>query len=374
MFSYKDAISCNTPFQALITQSLDSTNNVISVSTVSGATGSIVISGSGNYVSLSQLVGNTSFDQGRTQGFNGTNAYVTVMPIITGSNPNFNTPTDRNNRRVPTITNSNINAAITFTDNRASQATTALTISNSSINSTITSTVDSGSLTISNSNIAGTGLTVSSSNVLGGTGPRTISWTSPNAGITIDSSTITSQNYITLNVSSNVPFSTYSFVITAVDSISVRVSDTFTVIVNRWPVIASSAIVTSGLKISLDAGNSSSYSGSGRTWTDLSGNGKNGTWQQSPTFKSASGGSLAMGSSTSQYMSSSGLGATNVLTAEVWVKFNVIPVNDNCIISDQYTASFINFSICFRNDSKIYGGYWNGTNGWVTSAGTATPL
>jgi uncharacterized repeat protein (TIGR02543 family) len=211
-------------------------------------------------------------------------------------------------------------------------------------------------------------------NVLGGTGPRTISWTSPNAGITIDSSTITSQNYINLNVSSNVPVSTYSFVITAVDSISVRVSDTFTVIVNRWPVIASSSIVTSGLKISLDAGNSSSYSGSGRTWTDLSGNGKNGTWQQSPTFKSASGGSLAMGSSTSQYMSSSGLGATNVLTAEVWVKFNVIPVNDNCIISDQYTASFINFSICFRNDSKIYGGYWNGTNGWVTSAGTATPL
>ena len=170
MFSYKDAISCNTPFQALITQSLDSTNNIISVSTVSGATGSIVISGSGNYVSLSQLVGNSSFDQGRTQGFNGTNAYITVMPIITGSNPNFNTATDRNNRRVPTITNSNVNAAVTFTDNRASQATNALTISNSSINSTITSTVDSGSLTISNSNIAGTGLTVSSSNVLGGTG------------------------------------------------------------------------------------------------------------------------------------------------------------------------------------------------------------
>jgi uncharacterized repeat protein (TIGR02543 family) len=211
-------------------------------------------------------------------------------------------------------------------------------------------------------------------NVVGGTGTRTISWTSPNAGITIDSSTLAAQNFITLGVSSSVPVRTYSFAITAADSFSVRASDTFTVTVNRWPVIASPTTVTSGLKISLDAGNSSSYSGSGTTWTDMSGNGKNGTWQQSPTFNSASGGSIAIGSSTSQYMLSSGLGATNVLTAEAWVKFNVIPANDNCIISDRYTASFINYSICFRNDGKIYGGYWNGTNGWVSSAGTTTPL
>jgi hypothetical protein len=211
-------------------------------------------------------------------------------------------------------------------------------------------------------------------NVVGGTGARTISWTSPNAGITIDSSTITSQNFITLNVSAAVPATTYSFTIAAVDSLSVRVSDTFTVIVNRWPVIGTKTAVTSNLRISLDAGNPSSYSGSGSTWTDLSGNGKNGTWQQSPTFRAASGGSLAMGSSSSQYMSSSGLGATNVFTVEAWAKFNVIPANDNCIVSDRYTTSFINYSICFRNDNKIYGGYWNGTNGWVTSAGTATPL
>ena len=211
-------------------------------------------------------------------------------------------------------------------------------------------------------------------NVVGGTGARTISWTSPNAGITIDSSTITSQNFITLNVSAAVPATTYPFAIAAVDSLSVRVSDTFTVIVNRWPVIGTKAAVNSNLRISLDAGNPSSYSGSGTTWTDLSGNGRNGTWQQSPTFNSVSGGSLAMGSSSSQYMSSSGLGAANVFTVEAWAKFNVIPANDNCIVSDRYTTSFINYSICFRNDGKIYGGYWNGTNGWVTSAGTATPL
>ena len=35
-------------------------------------------------------------------------------------------------------------------------------------------------------------------------------------------------------------------------------------------------IATDGLVLCLDAGNSKSYSGSGTTWNDLSGNGKNG--------------------------------------------------------------------------------------------------
>ena len=211
-------------------------------------------------------------------------------------------------------------------------------------------------------------------NVIGGSGNRTITWTSPASGITIDSSTLVSQNYLTLSVSSAVFANTYNFSITATDSSSVQVTGSFSVVVNKWPRIAEPTFVPGALKIHLDAGNTNSYSGTGRTWTDLSGSGKNGTWQQNLTVRADSGGSLAMGSSTSQYMSSAGLGATNVLTAEAWVRFNAIPANDNCIISDRYTTSFINYSICFRNDGKIYGGYWNGTNGWVSTNGTSTPL
>ena len=211
-------------------------------------------------------------------------------------------------------------------------------------------------------------------NVVGGSGNRVITWTSPAAGITIDTSTVAAQNYLTMNVSAAVFASTYTFSLTATDSMSVQATGSFTVTVNKWPRIANPTTVSGGLKIHLDAGNGSSYSGSGTTWTDLSGSGKNGTWQQTPTYKSASGGSLAMGSTTSQYMLSAGLGATNVLTAEAWVKFNAIPTFDNCIVSDKYTPSYINFSICFRNDSKIYGGYWNSSRGWVSTTGTATPL
>ena len=51
-------------------------------------------------------------------------------------------------------------------------------------------------------------------------------------------------------------------------------------------------IVTDGLVLTLDAGNTKSYAGSGTTWGDLSGNGNNGTLTNGPTFSSANGGSI----------------------------------------------------------------------------------
>ena len=53
-------------------------------------------------------------------------------------------------------------------------------------------------------------------------------------------------------------------------------------------------IVTDGLVLCLDAGNTKSYSGSGTTWTDLSGKGNNGTFQNmgSSNLNSDNGGSL----------------------------------------------------------------------------------
>ncbi len=48
-----------------------------------------------------------------------------------------------------------------------------------------------------------------------------------------------------------------------------------------------SGIVTNGLVLHLDAGNASSYPGSGSTWTDLSGTGNHLTLQNSPTWNSS---------------------------------------------------------------------------------------
>jgi hypothetical protein len=51
-------------------------------------------------------------------------------------------------------------------------------------------------------------------------------------------------------------------------------------------------IITNGLVLALDAGNTKSYPGTGTTWFDKSGYGNNGTLTNGPTFSSANGGSI----------------------------------------------------------------------------------
>jgi hypothetical protein len=53
-------------------------------------------------------------------------------------------------------------------------------------------------------------------------------------------------------------------------------------------------IVTDGLVMHLDAGNAASYPGSGTTWTDLSGNGKNATLVNGVSYSSDNGGVLSL--------------------------------------------------------------------------------
>lgn len=54
----------------------------------------------------------------------------------------------------------------------------------------------------------------------------------------------------------------------------------------------SKPIVTDGLVLHLDAANTKSYPGTGTTWTDLTGNGNDGTLTNGPTFDSGSNGSI----------------------------------------------------------------------------------
>ena len=66
--------------------------------------------------------------------------------------------------------------------------------------------------------------------------------------------------------------------------------------------VATKGIVQSGLVLNLDAGVSSSYGGSGTTWTDLSGSGNTGTLVNGPTYSSANGGVIAL-DGTNDYVS-----------------------------------------------------------------------
>jgi hypothetical protein len=85
-------------------------------------------------------------------------------------------------------------------------------------------------------------------------------------------------------------------------------------------------IVTDGLVLSLDAGNTKSYPGSGTIWYDKSGNGNNGTLTNGPTFNSANGGSIVF-DGTDDYINATSLPIDSPLsfsngnfTLEHWVK------------------------------------------------------
>jgi len=83
-------------------------------------------------------------------------------------------------------------------------------------------------------------------------------------------------------------------------------------------------MIASGLVLDIDAGNPASYSGSGTTWIDLSGNNNNGTIVNSPTYTSAGPSSyFSFGSGPSQRTSFTYQtpiqSASTAFTWDIWV-------------------------------------------------------
>jgi hypothetical protein len=80
-----------------------------------------------------------------------------------------------------------------------------------------------------------------------------------------------------------------------------------------------SSIITTGLVLNLDASNPLSYSGTGTTWTDLSGNGNNGTLTNGTSYSSANGGTLTF-DGINDYVDTDLLTNQSAFTYGVWAK------------------------------------------------------
>ena len=91
---------------------------------------------------------------------------------------------------------------------------------------------------------------------------------------------------------------------------------------NRFNNFYLAPIDTTSLVLNLDAGNPSSYSGSGTTWTSLTGT-NNATLQNGPTFDTANGGTIAF-DGTNDYASCTSSSdfafGTGDFTLEMWIK------------------------------------------------------
>jgi hypothetical protein len=132
-------------------------------------------------------------------------------------------------------------------------------------------------------------------------------------------------------------------------------------------------IVTSGLVLYVDAGYNPSYPGTGTTWSDVSGNGNNGTLVNGPTFDSANGGSIVFdgvddfvnfGSSVSLL----NFIYTNSFSTEVWMRWDggSQPNNAGHLIGKTY-GNYRSFLITDTNPGRIT--FRLDSNGQTTDTG-----
>ncbi len=84
---------------------------------------------------------------------------------------------------------------------------------------------------------------------------------------------------------------------------------------------SSASVVTTGLQLYLDAGNASSYPGSGTAWTDLSGNSRDGTLTNGPTYSATNGGSIVF-DGTNDYVQCTGSLTVTAATFVTWIRRN----------------------------------------------------
>jgi hypothetical protein len=133
-----------------------------------------------------------------------------------------------------------------------------------------------------------------------------------------------------------------------------------------------SSIITNGLVLNLDAGNAASYSGTGTTWTDLSGNGNNGTLVNGTGYSSSNGGTMVFDGINDRVSISQTINLGDVFTFDIWFK----PNSYNSMISSEINYMNGGYIMYIPNSSTIYSSPANGaytaspnmnlsTNTWV---------
>ena len=127
--------------------------------------------------------------------------------------------------------------------------------------------------------------------------------------------------------------------------------------------------VTSGLVLALDAGNTKSYSGSGTTWYDLTGNGNTGTLTNGPTYNSANGGSLVF-DGADDYVNLGSFFNYQTFTIELWVNPGATQTTYADIFDNNHTGTQ-NFVLQQNvNDVNNYGFGVNDGSGSISATGT----
>lgn len=123
-------------------------------------------------------------------------------------------------------------------------------------------------------------------------------------------------------------------------------------------IFGSPPIVTSGLVLNLDAGNTKSYPRSGTVWRDLSGNNNSGSLVNGPTYNSQNGGSIVF-DGVDDYVNygSSFQNVTTQLSIFFWGRINGSPADGILVTkgeADNTITSNFGFQIVSGNALRLY--------------------
>ncbi len=119
--------------------------------------------------------------------------------------------------------------------------------------------------------------------------------------------------------------------------------------------------------LNLDAGNTSSYPGTGTLWTDLSGNNNNGTLVNSPTFDPANGGSIVF-DGTNDYVNiiNPSILQSQNFSISVWINPSAATNVITSLIDFDHASTLRQGWVIQSSDATTnryyYLAYWDGTN------------
>jgi len=137
----------------------------------------------------------------------------------------------------------------------------------------------------------------------------------------------------------------------------------------KWPI---PGIVESGLKLYLDAGDSSSYSGTGTTWTDLSSSGNNGTLTNGPTYSSSDGGYIYFDGSN-DYVDVSGSITASTATFLAWIYRDGNQGNYDGIMGSRDSSSSTHMMSFFGTTQKLAYTWNDASNTYNFDSGLTIP-
>jgi hypothetical protein len=134
-------------------------------------------------------------------------------------------------------------------------------------------------------------------------------------------------------------------------------------------IVYNTSIVRDGLALYLDAANIKSYPGSGTTWTDLSGNGRNGTLTLGPTYSSLNNGSIIF-DGTDDYVQCSGSVTATAATFVAWIRRNGDQGGYDGILFSRGTSVT---GMMFQSSNQLAYAWNNAINTYTWNSGLTIP-